>query len=240
MEQLTAGERELLDAADDWKPYLVRRLGDVHRADEAVQLVREQVWLARSRFDPARGSARVWVGGFARMVALERIRALREDRELTDISWDSIGAAEEQHEIDSLDDHRRLLQLIARHVPADDWEVVATHAFARSTANAEARSIGISVNAHRAALQRVQSTAETVRAVVALVDGGGATDRTSLKACVSARLGIADVLPWVDEQDAAKRASAELKISLAIARNRLSAARRLLAVAEAVAGEVAR
>lgn len=238
MEQITTTERELLSAADAWRPFLLRRLGDPNRADEAVQLVREQVWLARTRFDPTLGSPRVWVGGFARMIALAQLRAQRNSPEVTDVSWDTIGVGADQHPVNSLDDHRQLLNLIARHVPADDWEAASTHAFARSTANAEARSLGMTVDAYRAALQRVQGTAETVRAVVALVDGGGAVSREILKACVSPRLGVADVVPWMDVPDAAKQVSAELKVSVAVARNRLAIARKLLAIAEAVASEL--
>lgn len=239
MEQLTERDKELLYAAEAWRPFLIRRLGDLQRADEAVQLVREQVWFARDRFDPTQGSPRVWVGGFARIIALERLRARHSAREVTDVSWDTIGVREDQHEAESVDEHRQLLQLIARHVPAEDWEVVSTHAFARSTANAEARSIGISVNAHRAALQRVQSTAETVRAVIALIDGGGGVSREDLKVCISPRLGIATVVPWMDEAEGAKLAATALKLSVSVVRNRLASARRLLAVAEAVAAEVA-
>lgn len=238
MEQLTDTERELLDAAEVWRPFLIRRLGDLQRADEAVQLVREQVWFARERFDPSQGSPRAWVGGFARLIALERVRARRDAHETTGVTWDSIGTHSDDHESDSVDDDRRLLQLVARHVDAKDWEVVSTHAYARSTAHAEAKSLGIAVDAYRAALQRVQWIAETIRAVLLLTDGGGNPSRESLKACISGRLGIADVVPWMDEEGAKKVAAAELKISVSSARNRLSTARRLLAVAEAVAAEV--
>lgn len=237
MEQLTETEKDLMDAAETWRPFLVRRLGDPERADEAVQLVREKVWFARERFDSDRGNPRVWVGGFARLIALEQIRAMRESREATGITWDSIGVDDDARASDSVDDDRRLLQMVARHVDARDWEVISTHAYARSTANAEAKALGISVNAYRAALQRVQGIAETIRSVLLLIDGGGERSRESLKACVSARLGVADVLPWIDQEDAAKVAAAELKIGVSVARNRLSAARRLLAVAESVAGE---
>ena len=238
MEQLTATERDLLDAAETWRPFLVRRLGDLQRADEAVQLVREQVWFARGRFDSRRGNPRTWVGGFARLIALERIRALRDSQELTGVTWDSIGTHSDDHESDSVDDDRRLLQMVARYVEAKDWEVISTHAYARSTAHAEAKSLGMQVDAYRAAMTRVQWIAETIRAVLALIDGGGDLSRESLKSCISGRLGTADVVPWMDQEDAAKLAAAELKISIATARNRLSTARRLLTVAEAVAKEV--
>lgn len=238
MEQLTATERDLLDAAETWRPFLIRRLGDLQRADEAVQLVREQVWFARERFDPRRGNPRTWVGGFARLIALERIRALRDAQETTGVTWDTIGTHSDDHESDSVDDDRRLLQMVARYVEPKDWEVISTHAYARSTAHAEAKSLGMAVDAYRAALQRVQWIAETIRAVLALIDGGGDLSRESLKACISGRLGVADVVPWMDQEDAAKLAAAELKVSLSAARNRLSTARRLLTVAEAVAAEV--
>lgn len=238
MERLTEAEKDLMDAAETWRPFLIRRLGDPERADEAVQLVREKVWFARDRFDPERGNPRVWVGGFARLIAMEQVRAIREAREATSVTWDSIGVGSDDQASDSVDDDRRLLQMVARHVDARDWEVISTHAYARSTANAEAKSLGISVDAYRAALQRVQGIAETIRSVLLLTDGGGDHSRESLKACVSPRLGVADVLPWMDQENAAKVTAAELSIRVSVARNRLSIARRLLAVAESVAGEV--
>lgn len=239
MEQLSETESDLMEAAETWRPFLVRRLGSPERADEAVQLVREKVWFARERFDPMLGNPRVWVGGFARLIALERIRALRDSQETTGITWDAIGAHSDDHQSDSLDDDRRLLKLVARHVDTKDWEVISTHAYARSTAHAEAKSLGITVNSYRAALQRVQGIAETIRSVLLLIDGGGDLSRESLKACISARLGVADVVPWMDQENAAKLAAAELSMGVSVVRNRLSTARRLLAVAEAVAGEVA-
>ena len=228
-----------MDAAETWRPFLVRRLGNPEKADEAVQLVREKVWFARERFDPGRGNPRTWVGGFARLIALERIRAMRDAQETTGVTWDSIGTHSDDHESDSVDDNRRLLQMVARYVDVKDWEVVSTHAYARSTANAEAKSLGMAVDAYRAALQRVQWIAETIRSALLLIDGGGDLSRDSLKACISGRLGVADVVPWMDQEGAAKLVAAQLKISVSSARNRLSTARRLLAVAESVAGEVA-
>jgi len=239
MQQMTEVAKELLAAADLWRPYLIRRLGGPEHADEAVQELRERVWWARGRFDESRADAGVWVGGFARLIALEQIRQLRQRAEIPNDSLDTIGVGVDAVLTPSVDDHRRLVQTIARHVSAADWEAVMVRTHERSSTAEEAASLGLSVDAYRGALRRVQAVAETVRAVLWRADGGRPLSREELRSSVCPRWGVGEVLAWIDgDEDAARTAAAQLGISLSAARNRLSAARRLFAIAKTVAEEV--
>ncbi|MCY1718669.1 hypothetical protein OVA26_17165 [Microbacterium sp. SL62] len=134
----------------------------------------------------------------------------------------------------------RLVRFVAQHLDPTDWETLLALAWESSTEEREAALLGLRVRSYREALSRVRAVAVTVQLVLLRGEDGGALPFEDVVARACPLEGMGDVLEWLDgDGGSAREASRRLGISVRVARGRLSTARCLLAIAEAVAEEAA-
>jgi RNA polymerase sigma-70 factor (ECF subfamily) len=127
---------------DDVYAYAAGLLRDAAAAEEVTAVAFERAYRRRSRFDPARGTARAWLFGIARNAALDELRRLRRHARLPVEPMDAAdpGSADpaERTEL-RLALNRALGELAPR-----DRELVALKFFAGLSNGEIARVVGTS------------------------------------------------------------------------------------------------
>jgi RNA polymerase sigma factor (sigma-70 family) len=124
---------------DDVYAYAAGLLRDPAAAEEVTAMAFERAYRKRSRFDPARGSARAWLFGIARNAALDELRRRGRHAELQADPVDPRGADASERTVLRLALDRALDELAPR-----ERELVALKFFAGLSNGEIGRVVGTS------------------------------------------------------------------------------------------------
>lgn len=201
-------------AADAWWPHLVRRLG-VEAATDTLQRIRAGL------LDQATPG---WSGGDSTASILARVETVR--------ALLTLGVRDPA----AFDHTSEWIELAPQHTPPNAWTATVVHALDPAAEGAEVRRMKASPAAYRQLREQAVAIAETVRAALTLRDTSAAGTAEAILSCVSTRLGVGDVLPWLGEPDAARQAAAALHVPVPRVAHAVALGLEWYAIAAAVCG----
>jgi RNA polymerase sigma-70 factor (ECF subfamily) len=147
-----------------------RPLVSADLAEEAVQDVFLQLWVAPGRFDPGRGSLRTYlrVQAYRRAIDLSRAESSRRRREEHDASWASPGTCGPEEEAVDLTIARQVRRAIA-HLSPQERQAIELAYFAgysyRQVAELLGQPEGTVKNRIRVAMRRLRGVLSKVAGI---------------------------------------------------------------------------
>lgn len=221
---------EIEAAAGKWRPLLASQLGRADVADAAAELL-STLWELRERFDPARGS----LEQFAYGVAWNVIRRRREANASVAVAnppapSNLVSAGDPAESVYRRE--RLLLRVIASSLDPLGWAVVQARAYEPATNAALAVRQGVKPRRIRAASDEVSIVSDTAYRALDAALAGASNDEASWSECVTELWRLREVAQLLNTATPGKDVAERLGVAGKTARNLLSAARRMVAVAE--------
>lgn len=167
MPELT--DQEIMAGAKAYRPAAAAMVGDAH-ADDVVATAAAAAWGRRCDFDPSRGPALNWIGGFVRRSALDLRRKLAtQNRYLNEVAEESRTDSLPRISADPLDmliermDATTTVSRVGELVESDDWQLLLEVALNNKSVAEAAEIHGISERQARQRLTWIRQVASTVR-----------------------------------------------------------------------------